>query len=243
VLPNRGDKAVTACPGRAAPTRSTPAAAGTTPGITASTFGHRRVSRLDAPNLWERNQVSRSSLSDFEDGKLNIPENKNKVTDLLDEARWEIDFRAAHASSRGRKAGRDGPHRSTFSNTSSARARTRTRWSATCSRAARRDAELAANAAQARGIWRRSTRLRRQVPNAGERAGPPRRPTRRSTPRPHRRRWRIRRQERRRRLLLGCERASTSPPARQPYKVSSPKSSYFKKVNGDGTTTPACTRR
>jgi endoglucanase len=43
-------------------------------------------------NWWERTAYLGSSASDFEDGKLSIPENKNKVPDLLDEARWELEF-------------------------------------------------------------------------------------------------------------------------------------------------------
>lgn len=42
-------------------------------------------------NWWERGQAF-GGIADFLDGKLNIPENKNKVPDLLDEARWELEF-------------------------------------------------------------------------------------------------------------------------------------------------------
>jgi endoglucanase len=42
-------------------------------------------------NWWERSQVFGGN-ADFLDGKMNIPENKNKVPDLLDEARWELEF-------------------------------------------------------------------------------------------------------------------------------------------------------
>jgi endoglucanase len=41
---------------------------------------------------WERTKYLGSSAGDFADGKMNIPENKNKVPDLLDEARWELEF-------------------------------------------------------------------------------------------------------------------------------------------------------
>jgi endoglucanase len=37
-------------------------------------------------NLYERNSEN------FKDGSVNIPENKNGIPDILDEARWEIDF-------------------------------------------------------------------------------------------------------------------------------------------------------
>lgn len=49
-------------------------------------------------SLWTlQNQAERasslgSSLADFGDGKLRIPEAGNKVPDLLDEARWELEF-------------------------------------------------------------------------------------------------------------------------------------------------------
>ena len=41
---------------------------------------------------WERIKHLGKSIKDFGDGKLNIPENKNGVDDLLDEARWEVEF-------------------------------------------------------------------------------------------------------------------------------------------------------
>jgi endoglucanase len=43
-------------------------------------------------NWWERTSKLGTSAGDFADGKMNIPENKNKVPDLLDEARWELEF-------------------------------------------------------------------------------------------------------------------------------------------------------
>ncbi len=43
-------------------------------------------------NLYERNKYLGSSAADFADGKLNIPEHHNGVSDLLDEARWQLDF-------------------------------------------------------------------------------------------------------------------------------------------------------
>ena len=42
-------------------------------------------------NWWERG-LAFGGTADFADGKMNIPENKNKVPDLLDEARWELEF-------------------------------------------------------------------------------------------------------------------------------------------------------
>jgi endoglucanase len=43
-------------------------------------------------DLWERTKALGTSAADFEDGKMNIPENKNGVPDLLDEVRWELEF-------------------------------------------------------------------------------------------------------------------------------------------------------
>jgi len=43
-------------------------------------------------NQYERAKLLGASSGDFGDGKLSIPENKNGVPDLLDEARWEIEF-------------------------------------------------------------------------------------------------------------------------------------------------------
>lgn len=42
-------------------------------------------------NQYERFKL-RGSVAPFNDGKLNIPEGKNKVPDILDEARWEMEF-------------------------------------------------------------------------------------------------------------------------------------------------------
>lgn len=43
-------------------------------------------------NQYERAKHLGTSSADFGDGKLNIPENKNGVPDILDEARWEMEF-------------------------------------------------------------------------------------------------------------------------------------------------------
>jgi endoglucanase len=42
-------------------------------------------------NQYERAK-QRGTEADLGDGKLNIPEKKNKIPDILDEARWELDF-------------------------------------------------------------------------------------------------------------------------------------------------------
>ena len=43
-------------------------------------------------NQYERAKYFGTSSADFANGKMNIPENTNGVNDLLDEAKWEIDF-------------------------------------------------------------------------------------------------------------------------------------------------------
>lgn len=43
-------------------------------------------------NYFERAKFLGSGVGEFADGKLAIPENKNGVSDLLDEARWELEF-------------------------------------------------------------------------------------------------------------------------------------------------------
>jgi len=43
-------------------------------------------------NLWERSKFISNSTADFADGKLNIPENKNRQPDLLDEVKWELEW-------------------------------------------------------------------------------------------------------------------------------------------------------
>ncbi len=43
-------------------------------------------------NQWERGAYLGKSNVDFGDGHLQIPENRNQVPDLLDEARWEVEF-------------------------------------------------------------------------------------------------------------------------------------------------------
>jgi endoglucanase len=43
-------------------------------------------------NEYERTQTLGTSLADFADGKLRVPEHGNNVPDLLDEARWELEF-------------------------------------------------------------------------------------------------------------------------------------------------------
>jgi endoglucanase len=43
-------------------------------------------------NQYERGKYLGTTVEDFGDGKVNIPENKNGVPDILDEVRWEMEF-------------------------------------------------------------------------------------------------------------------------------------------------------
>jgi endoglucanase len=54
-------------------------------------------------NEWERLKYLGKTVSDFGDGKMQIPENSNGVDDLLDEARWEVDFLMAMQAPDGTK--------------------------------------------------------------------------------------------------------------------------------------------
>jgi len=50
------------------------------------------ISAWTLVNLYERTKYKGSSIGDFADGKLNIPENRNRVPDLLDEVRWQLEW-------------------------------------------------------------------------------------------------------------------------------------------------------
>lgn len=50
------------------------------------------ISAWTLMNQYERTRYLGSSIADFGDGKLNIPENHNGAPDLLDEVRYELDF-------------------------------------------------------------------------------------------------------------------------------------------------------
>jgi endoglucanase len=49
------------------------------------------ISAWTMMNQYER-AAALGTAGDFADGKMNIPERKNKIPDILDEARWEMDF-------------------------------------------------------------------------------------------------------------------------------------------------------
>ena len=120
VPPNRGDTQVTCAPlplPPATPPATTPGAAGAPAAAAAPDAADRActyfldvsggwydagdqgkyvvnagISVWTLLDLWERTNALGWSAADFGDGKMNIPENKNGVPDLLDEARWELEF-------------------------------------------------------------------------------------------------------------------------------------------------------
>lgn len=56
-------------------------------------------------NFFEHEKYSRNvKESAFSDGKVKIPENNNRKNDLLDEARWMMDFMLAMQVPDGKKA-------------------------------------------------------------------------------------------------------------------------------------------
>jgi len=173
VLPNRGDKAVTCVPGSGCTYTLDASGGWYDAGDHGKYVVNAGISVWTLLNLWERTKYLGSSLSDFEDGKLNIPENKNKVPDLLDEARWEIDFELRMQVPEGEKlAGMvhhkihdfkytqlsTGPHEDAME-----------RYLFPPSTAA--TLNLAANAAQAARIWKEIDKaFADKCLNAGERA-------------------------------------------------------------------------
>jgi len=92
VPPNRGDKAVPCAPGSGCLYTLDVSGGWYDAGDHGKYVVNGGISVWTLLNWWERLHYLGSSAADFEDGKLNIPENKNKVPDLLDEARWELDF-------------------------------------------------------------------------------------------------------------------------------------------------------
>src|SRR5262249_3683697 len=124
-------------------------------------------------NWWERTKALGTSAGDFADGKMNIPENKNGVPDLLDEGRRELGVglrmqvpRGEQLGGRAHHKGHDpngtqlslGPHEDPME-----------RFLLPPSTAA--TLNLAANAAQAARVWRDiDEAFAKRCLEAGERA-------------------------------------------------------------------------
>jgi len=212
-------------------------AAGTTPG-SRQVRGQRRYLGLDAPQLVGAHQVSRLVVVGLRDGKLNIPENKNRCRPLTKRAGRSTSSCACN--SQGGKAGRmvhhkihdfkytqlsTGPHEDAigalpFPNSTAA------------------TLEPGGQRRQAARIWKEIDKA--FADNASTPAsapGPPAQANPRSSPPNTDGGGRITTDRTCRRLLLGCERSSTSHTGKATYKGFHHQGVVLQEVNADGTTT------
>ena len=206
--------------------------------------GQRRHLGVDAAQLLgARHSTSASAAADFADGTMNIPENKNKVPDLLDEARWELEFLLKMQVPDGREAGGHGPPQDPRREVDRARRLAphedpMPRFLHPPSTAA--TLNLAANAAQAARIWKTIDKaFSDKCLTAAERAWA----AAKANPgviRAERRRRRrpVRRQERRRRVLLGGGRALHHDQASPSTRTSSPSRSTSRRSTADWNDNP-----
>ncbi len=108
VKPNRGDTSVTCTPSPAGPgcNYSLDVSGGWyDAGDQGKYVVNGGISVWTLLNLWERSNLLAHSAAAFADGTMNIPENKNGVPDLLDEARWELEFEIKMQVPDGEKLG------------------------------------------------------------------------------------------------------------------------------------------
>ena len=87
-----GDKSVPCAPEAGCTTAWTSAAAGTTPATTASTWSTVASASGRCRTSTRRWRAFGTTAGDFGDGKMNIPEGSNGIPDLLDEARFNLEF-------------------------------------------------------------------------------------------------------------------------------------------------------
>jgi len=92
IAPNHGDKHVTCWPGSGCTYFLDASGGWYDAGDHGKYVVNAGISVWTLLNWWERTKLLGSSSADFADGKMNIPENKNGVPDLLDEVRWELEF-------------------------------------------------------------------------------------------------------------------------------------------------------
>ena len=92
VLPNKGDTKVPCWPGTGCTYTLDVSGGWYDAGDQGKYVVNAGISVWTLLNFWERTKYRGSSAADFADGRMNIPENKNGVPDLLDEVRWEIDW-------------------------------------------------------------------------------------------------------------------------------------------------------
>ncbi len=91
VAPNQGDKDVPCLPGSGCTYKLDVSGGWYDAGDQGKYVVNGGIAAWTLMNQYER-AAARGTAGDFADGKLNIPEKKNKVPDLLDEARWEMEF-------------------------------------------------------------------------------------------------------------------------------------------------------
>ena len=92
VAPNQGDKKVPCLPGSGCSYALDVSGGWYDAGDHGKYVVNAGVSVWTLLDWWERAKHLGTSSGDFGDGKLNIPEKKNHVPDLLDEVRWELEF-------------------------------------------------------------------------------------------------------------------------------------------------------
>lgn len=92
VPPNKGDKDVTCAPESPCPYKLDVTGGWYDAGDHGKYVVNGGISVWTLLDQWERAKHLGTSAADFGDGKMSIPENANKVPDLLDEARWEIEW-------------------------------------------------------------------------------------------------------------------------------------------------------
>jgi len=91
VAPNTGDKAVPCLPGSGCDYKLDVTGGWYDAGDHGKYVVNGGIAAWTMMNQYER-ALAHGTAGDFADGKMNIPEKKNKVPDILDEARWELDF-------------------------------------------------------------------------------------------------------------------------------------------------------
>ena len=91
VAPNQGDKAVPCLPGSGCDYKLDVTGGWYDAGDHGKYVVNGGISAWTLMNEYERAK-QRGTADDFGDGKMSIPEKKNKIPDILDEARWELDF-------------------------------------------------------------------------------------------------------------------------------------------------------
>jgi endoglucanase len=91
VAPNQGDKSVPCLQGSGCDYKLDVTGGWYDAGDHGKYVVNGGISAWTLMNEYERAKL-RGTEADLGDGKLNIPEKKNKIPDILDEARWELDF-------------------------------------------------------------------------------------------------------------------------------------------------------